>query len=80
MKTALLMTLLGASMLAAPQAPSADPNAKATAVIRGRILTASGRPARQASVRMVPPTGGVPRTATADLDGRYEFTAVRAGD
>ena len=80
MKTAVLMALFGCSMLAAAQAPPADPNAKATAVICGRILTANGRPAGRASVRMLAPTGGVPRTTTADLDGRYEFTAVRAGD
>ena len=50
---------------------------------RRRSRTDSHRertPARRASVRMLPPTGGVPLTATADLDGRYEFTEVRAGD
>jgi len=29
---------------------------------------------------MQPPTGGFPRSVTADLDGRYEFTDVPAGD
>jgi protocatechuate 3,4-dioxygenase beta subunit len=80
MRTALLLAFVGVAALTAAQPPSGDPDAKGTAVVRGRILTVSGRPARRASVRMLPPTGGVPRTATADLDGRYEFTEVRAGD
>jgi hypothetical protein len=48
--------------------------------LRGRILTANERPARRASVWILPPTGGFPRTVVADLQGRYEFTEVPAGD
>src|SRR4051794_6110986 len=80
MKAALLLTLIGCASLAAAQPPPGDADARGTAVIRGRILTAGGRPARRALVRILAPSGGVPRTATADLDGRYEFTEVRAGD
>jgi hypothetical protein len=57
-----------------------DQNAKPTGTIRGRILTANERPARRASVWILPPTGGIPRTVVADLQGRYEFTEVPAGD
>src|SRR5258707_4256131 len=74
MKT-ILAVLLGASTLAA-QTPSAKPSG----IVRGRILTATGRPARRASVRMLPPTGGFPRVVSADQDGRYEFTEVQAGE
>jgi protocatechuate 3,4-dioxygenase beta subunit len=80
MKAGPLLALLGLSALVAAQPPPADPDANGTAVVRGRILTTNGRPARRASVRMLPPTGGEPRTVATDLDGRYEFTAVRAGD
>jgi protocatechuate 3,4-dioxygenase beta subunit len=80
MKTGLLLALIGVASLAAAQPPLGDPDVKGTAVIRGRILIAGGRPARRASVQILPPSGGVPRTATADLDGRYEFIEVRAGD
>jgi hypothetical protein len=80
MKTVLVLALIACSAPAAAQAPSADPNVKGTAVVRGRILTGSGRPARRALVRMLAPTAGGPRTVTADLDGRYEFTDVQAGD
>jgi protocatechuate 3,4-dioxygenase beta subunit len=80
MRTVLLLALVACSASVAAQAPSADPNAKGTAVIRGRILTAGGRPARRALVRILAPAGGVPRTVTANLEGRYEFTDVRAGD
>ena len=61
-------------------APGSGQTAKPTGIIRGRILTANGRPARRASVRMLPPTGGFPRSIAADLEGRYEFTEVSAGD
>ncbi|HEV3058417.1 MAG TPA: carboxypeptidase-like regulatory domain-containing protein [Vicinamibacterales bacterium] len=60
--------------------PGSDQNAMPTGTIRGRILTANERPARRASVWILPPTGGFPRTVSADLQGRYEFTAVPAGD
>jgi carboxypeptidase family protein len=80
MKAALWLALIGCAALAAAQPPSGDADATGTAVIRGRILTAGGRPARRALVRILAPSGSVPRTATADLDGRYEFTGVRAGD
>jgi hypothetical protein len=67
---------------AVPQAPAAGSSqtAKPSGIIRGRIVTANGRPARRASVRMMSPAGGFPRSVTADLEGRYEFTAVPAGD
>jgi hypothetical protein len=66
----------------ATAAPAAtDPNARPTAVIRGRILLANGRPARRASVRLQPAaTACCPLSVSTDLDGRYEFTEVRAGE
>jgi len=80
----ILAVLLGASALVSKQAPTPPPaagqNAKPTGIIRGRILASNGRPVRRASIRMLPPTGGFPRAASADLEGRYEFTEVPAGD
>jgi carboxypeptidase family protein len=83
--SAILAAFLCASLLLFAQTPSppAQPsgqNAKPNGTIRGRILTPNGRPARRASVRMLAPTGGFPRTVAADFEGRYEFTEVAAGD
>jgi protocatechuate 3,4-dioxygenase beta subunit len=61
----------------APQAGQAD---KRPGIIRGRILGANGRPARRASVRILEPTGGFPRSVSADMEGRYEFADVTPGD
>ncbi len=81
MRVLLFAVLLGVSLVSA-QAPQPDtpPLTKPTVAIRGRVLTASGRPARRASVRLMPPTGGVPFQVSADLEGRYEFTEVPPGD
>jgi protocatechuate 3,4-dioxygenase beta subunit len=76
----IIVLLVGLSALAHAQTPTPDPNARPTGTIRGRIVVTNGRPARRASVRMLPPTGGMPRSVSADIDGRYEFTEVPAGD
>jgi protocatechuate 3,4-dioxygenase beta subunit len=50
-----------------------------TGRIRGRIVTAdTGGPVRRAQVRLSGPEVGV-RTATTDVDGRYEFRDLPAG-
>ena len=61
-------------MLAAPVA--AQTPAEKGATLRGRVLLGAGRPARRATVRIVPARGGVPNTTTTDLNGRYEFKDV----
>jgi Carboxypeptidase regulatory-like domain len=48
-----------------------------TAVIRGRILAASGRPAIRASVRALG-RAGTSKTVTTDTDGRYELSELKA--
>jgi protocatechuate 3,4-dioxygenase beta subunit len=72
----------GPQQLPALQTPAstAGQNAKPTGIIRGRILASNGRPVRRASVRMLAVPPGFPRVVSADLDGRYEFTEVPAGD
>lgn len=95
MKT-ILAVLVGASVLVSARTPSsagprqaqapstpapgAGQNAKSAGIIRGRILASNGRPVRRALVRMLLPTGGFPRVVSADLEGRYEFREVPAGD
>lgn len=56
-------------------ARSTDPN-KGTAIIRGRILLAGGRPARRASIQLT--STSAPRATASDDDGRYEFTDLPA--
>jgi protocatechuate 3,4-dioxygenase beta subunit len=54
--------------------------ATGTAVIRGRVLDASsGTPVRKASVRIFSPQIRENRSAVTDLEGRYEFTDLPAG-
>ena len=55
-----------------------EPNASPAGVIRGRILTALGRPAARASVRIVGLAGGED-SATTDVDGRYEVSGLKPG-
>jgi len=51
-------------------APKAPP---ATAVIRGHILDADGRPLPRAVVILMPATGGFNRTTLSNDDGSYQF-------
>jgi carboxypeptidase family protein len=54
--------------------------ATGTSVIRGRVLDAStGAPLRKASVRIFGPQIRENRSAVTDLEGRYEFTDLPAG-
>jgi hypothetical protein len=52
-----------------------DPN-KGTAIIRGHILLANGRPARRASIQLA--SNGSPKATAADDQGKYEFTDLPA--
>jgi len=76
--------LIGGTVAVSAQAPAPAPQAggadKPSGIIRGRILGPNGRPARRASVRILPPTGGFPRSVSADMEGRYEFAGVAPGD
>jgi hypothetical protein len=75
---ALTLAVVASSTLAAAQ-PQTPP--KPTAVMRGRILLADGRPARRATVRLIlQPSDPLPRVVSADASGRYEFTEVRDGE
>jgi hypothetical protein len=77
---AIVAALFAISMLAMPASAQTPATDARPGIIRGQILTPAGRPARRASVRILPPTGGFPRSVSADLEGRYEFTDVAAGD
>ena len=67
--------------------PDADPTAtipdpKATAVLRGRVVSTDGRAVGHAQVTLVPgqQAGSVRRqTRLADEDGQFEFTELTAG-
>src|SRR4051794_31805375 len=74
----LALTLAGASP-AAPQAQTARSRqaAEAKGVVRGRVFRPDGKPMPRARV-VLRPTPGPQRVAETDLDGRYEFTEVRA--
>jgi protocatechuate 3,4-dioxygenase beta subunit len=51
------------------------------AVIRGRVFAGStGRPLRRARVMLANIDGGESRTATTDVDGRYELRDLAPGD
>jgi hypothetical protein len=68
-----------------PAAPGTDPNGApattvGTATLRGHIFAAdSGQPLRKAQVRIVAGEINENRLTTTGADGKYEFTAVRAG-
>jgi hypothetical protein len=67
---------------AAPSLPPRDtpPGAAGDARIRGRIVAGdTGRPLRRAVVRISGAAIRGTRTATADVEGRYEFTELAAG-
>jgi hypothetical protein len=66
----------------APQAPARDTKAPkaATGVIRGRVVAAdNGAPLRRARLVLSAPGQQKTSSATADLQGRYEFTELPAG-
>ena len=65
------------SAQAQPRDPGSEP--KGTAVIRGKVVTADGRPLRrvQVSLRGTPLTSD--RTVGTGLDGEYEITDLPAG-
>jgi protocatechuate 3,4-dioxygenase beta subunit len=72
----------GATSVAVPDGFPARDTAPATgtSVIRGRVIDAStGAPLRKASVRIFGPQIRENRSATTDVEGRYEFTDLPAG-
>jgi carboxypeptidase family protein len=72
----------GAASVAVPDGFPARDTAPATgtSVIRGRVVDAStGAPLRKASVRIFGPQIRENRSALTDLEGRYEFTDLPAG-
>lgn len=75
-----ILLAIAAAIFALSQAQPPASAPKPTALIRGRILLPNGRPAARALVRVIGPSGGFPRTATAGADGRYEVTELMAGD
>ena len=50
----------------------------ATAVVRGHVTTADGRPLREAQVKLTASTQRQARSATTDADGAYEINELRA--
>jgi hypothetical protein len=50
-----------------------------TATIKGRVVRADGRALARVRVRLTIGQSGPPLVAETDLDGRFEFTSLRAG-
>ena len=57
--------------------PARRAGAPGTGVIRGRIMTALGRPAVRATVRIVGLTAGSDQTVFTDIEGRYEVGELK---
>jgi Carboxypeptidase regulatory-like domain len=72
--------LLGAASALA-QVPARDrPEPAGTAVIRGRVMLATGdQPVARADVRATATSLKAPRTTKTDANGRYEITGLPAG-
>jgi Carboxypeptidase regulatory-like domain len=72
--TALLLLLtLATSAFAQPAQKPADPTAKPTGVIRGRVTAAdTGRPLRRAQITLSAPDRGERRTTATNSRGEYE--------
>jgi hypothetical protein len=68
------------AVTAAAQAPALPP-ATGTAIVRGRIFAAdTGKPLRRARIALSSlDTGGPPRTANTNAEGRYEFKDLPDG-
>jgi hypothetical protein len=91
----LLVTLASNGVASSPQvqqtpgAPATRPAAapgrdtprgtNETAVIKGRVMSAEGRPLRRAQVRAQAPELKGGRTASTDTEGYYELTELPAG-
>lgn len=63
----------------AGQARDAVPDRKGTAVIRGHVFTAEGRPLRRAQLRLTSPDLQNPPRAATGLEGEYEIGELPAG-
>src|SRR5207247_5646557 len=76
----LAIAFVGLAGTIAAQGPPSPPPA-GTASVRGRIVAAdTGKPLRRASVSLSSlDSGGRPRTANTNADGRYEFKELPAG-
>ena len=90
-RAALLFVVAVPTVMAGQQGPpppigvydrSAETPSAGTAVISGTLtVSGPGGPARKATVRLVNPSmPRAVRTVTTDENGRYDFTAVAAGD
>jgi len=76
-----MILIAAAALLATPQppAPGARPEPAPTAVVRGIVLAADGRPLRQATVTLVDRPSGRRVGAYTDADARFEFARLPAG-
>jgi len=76
---------LGLSLVflaAAPLPGAAAPGGTQTqtASVTGRVVNAAGEPVPSATVTLRQTTAGFERSLTADREGRFEFSALSAGD
>lgn len=78
MRTAAVGVLLAVAAVAS--AAAQGQGQPGTARVRGSVVAAdSGTPVRRAAVRLRSETAGASLIAVTDVDGRFEFPAVRAG-
>ncbi|HXT31039.1 MAG TPA: carboxypeptidase-like regulatory domain-containing protein [Vicinamibacterales bacterium] len=75
----LVIVMPAAPALAQPAQTSADPKAKPTGVIRGRVTAAdTGRPLRRAQITVAAPDRGERRTTATNSRGEYEVAELPA--
>ena len=79
--TVIVSAILGVAALLqqTPPRTSAQAAPPATAVIRGHMLDAEGRPLARAVVILISGTGGFARTSLSNDDGSYQFINLQAG-